>query len=60
MNFISEYLEVIENESVIVNLVEETIVWKPSKFNPKLQNDINYWFNYRKENNITFKGNSIN
>ena len=51
MNFLSTFLETLENDTVIVNLKEETIIWK-SNFNPKLRNDILYWFNERRRLNI--------
>ncbi len=39
-----------ENDFCVIDLVNETITWKPGMFNPKLQKNINYWFNYRKLN----------
>jgi hypothetical protein len=34
-----------ENDAVIVNLLTLSVTWKPMMFNPKLNNDINYWLN---------------
>ena len=34
-----------ENDLCIINLITEEIIWKAGLFNPKMGNDIRYWFN---------------
>tara|TARA_R110000782_G_scaffold265197_1_gene358786 strand:- start:330 stop:491 length:162 start_codon:yes stop_codon:yes gene_type:complete len=36
---------IIENDFCIVNYDTEEITWKSGMYNPKLRNDILYWFN---------------
>ena len=40
--------EIFENDFCIINLWTEHITWKPAKFNPKMQNNIEYWFNEKR------------
>ena len=40
--------EAFENDFCIINLLTECVTWKPAKFNPKMANNIEYWFNERK------------
>ena len=40
--------EIFENDFCIINLWTEHITWKPAKFNPKMENNINYWFDERR------------
>jgi hypothetical protein len=39
---------IFENDFCIINLIDQTVVWKAGRFNPKMQKDINFWFNYKK------------
>lgn len=41
--------EITENDLCIINLKTGHITWKPGKFNPKMQANINYWLS--KKNN---------
>ena len=53
MNFLTQSQEVIENEFVIVDLKNESITWKSGMFNPKMQNNILYWFAERRKLGLT-------
>lgn len=48
-DFLNATSEIIENEFAIVNLVTEEITWKAGMFNPKMQNNILYWLQERRE-----------
>ena len=37
--------ETFENDACIINLLTEEVTWKAGMFNPKMSNDIKYWFN---------------
>ena len=43
--------ETFENDAVIINLITEEVTWKPCMFNPKLANNIKYWFDERRKKN---------
>ena len=48
LNMTSKFLRTTENDFCIVDLLNETITWKSGMFNPKMRNDILYWFKERK------------
>ena len=37
--------ETFSNDFCTINLLTQEVSWKPGKFNPKMSNDIQYWFN---------------
>ena len=39
--------EIFENDFCTINLLTEEVTWKPRRFNPKMSNDIQYWFNQK-------------
>ena len=41
--------ETFENDSCIINLLTQKVTWKAGMFNPKMSNDIKYWFNQKKK-----------
>jgi len=41
--------ETFENDAVIINLVTEAITWKAGMFDPKMNNNIKYWFNEKRK-----------
>ena len=37
--------ETFSNDFCTINLLTQEVIWKPGKFNPKMSNSIQYWFN---------------
>ena len=37
--------ETFSNDFCTINLLTQEVTWKPGKFNPKMSNSIQYWFN---------------
>lgn len=40
LNILNNPNETFENDFCIINLINETITWKPGMFNPKMRNNV--------------------
>ena len=53
LDILNNQNETFENDFCIINLITECVTWKPAKFNPKMSNDIEYWFEERRKINAS-------